>query len=97
MYLGCFHFFATYSEGFGFYFRVFTINYYIHDYYGRWPEAEEIIKKYPRWAYLYAIDIIKGKWLEAEETIKKDIVYWNYCTKYLEMNEIYPSDFEIPD
>ena len=39
---------------------------------GRWPEAEPIIAKDPRWAYNYARDVIKGRWPEGEPAIAKD-------------------------
>lgn len=46
---------------------------------GRWPEAEEHIKKDPNWAYQYAAHIIKGRWPEAEDTIK---YHTDYACKY---------------
>ena len=39
---------------------------------GRWPEAEEYIKKDPLSAYVYAVRVIKDRWPEAEEYIKTD-------------------------
>ena len=42
---------------------------------GRWPEAEDVIKKDTCYAYLYALNVIKGRWPEAEEYIKKDPYY----------------------
>lgn len=39
---------------------------------GRWPEAEEFIKKDPESAYFYAHYAMGERWPEAEETIMKD-------------------------
>jgi len=39
---------------------------------GRWPEAEEIIKKDAQISYYYAFLVIEGRWPEAEEIIKND-------------------------
>jgi hypothetical protein len=41
----------------------------------RWIEAEDAIKRSPRWSVAYAKDVIKGRWEEAEKTISKDPKY----------------------
>ncbi len=44
-------------------------------------QYEFIIKKYPKWAYYYALNVIKGRWHEAEDIIKTDPYYarWYAC------------------
>ena len=39
---------------------------------GRWPEAEPIIMKNPRYVWAYAYNVIQGRWPEAEPYIMKD-------------------------
>ena len=43
---------------------------------------EEILNiRSPRWAYLYACDVIRGRWPEAEEFIKKDPEWAHYYAR----------------
>jgi hypothetical protein len=44
---------------------------------GRWPEAEPVIVKDGRWAYLYARYVINGRWPEAEAAIAQGSYYRN--------------------
>jgi len=39
---------------------------------GNWEEAEPYIMKSPKWAYWYAMYVIKGRWPEAEPVIMQD-------------------------
>jgi hypothetical protein len=39
---------------------------------GRWPEAEKVLIKYPKWIYVICRDVIHGRWPEAEPVIIKD-------------------------
>ena len=46
----------------------------------RWERAESYIKRDPKYAFLYAANILKRRWLEAEPFIKKDQYYYG-CYK----------------
>jgi hypothetical protein len=50
---------------------------------GRFPEAEEIIKTNPYYAYRYAKDVIQGRWEEAEDIIKTNPEYACWYAKYV--------------
>ena len=39
--------------------------------------------KDPRWAYWYALEVIKGRWPEAEEYIKKDPEIASYYAEHV--------------
>ena len=43
----------------------------------RRPDLEPYIMKDPKWAYSYAINVLKKRWPEAEPTIMKD-ARWAY-------------------
>jgi hypothetical protein len=50
---------------------------------GRWEEAESVIIKGPRGAWLYAWYILKSRWVEAEPYIKEDDYWWGqYCRHF---------------
>ena len=44
----------------------------------RLPELEHIVLTSPRYAYIYAKNVIKGRWIEAEDVIMTD-AWWSYC------------------
>jgi ketosteroid isomerase-like protein len=49
----------------------------------RWLEAEPAIAQNPRWAYYYALDVLKRPWPEAEPYIVKDPIWAYFYALYV--------------
>jgi len=54
-----------------------------------WKQAEPYIVKDPKWAYLYALNVLKCRWPEAERYIMKD-PKWAYFYASLVLKRRWP-------